>query len=185
MRSSGSVPYELESTALDRRHARREALAFATERPGQPVRVFLSCSLDPQSTYPGRRHPESHQPSRRRVERHEVEKTELAPIGVMTADRLVVAEKVSAAVQDEPAGMDLDALHVMGGVAVNDVDGPVLDEAAGADLVSSSRPRCKCRIKGRRSPAAEAFRGILWTPSKGGREDERPRPGALHARFGP
>ena len=74
-----------------------------------------------------------------RRERGKVEQAQVAAELFVPADALVVVDGITAAVQGEPAPVDLDGAGVVGGMAVDQV-GPAVDQPVGNRTCSSSTP---------------------------------------------
>ncbi len=69
------------------------------------------------------------------VQGREVEQAQVAAVGLVAGDALVIIDAVAAAVQDEPAAVHLDRARVVWGVAVHHVDAAVDQSAGEAHLI--------------------------------------------------
>ena len=67
--------------------------------------------------------------------RREVQQPQIIPEALVAADAFVIVDAIAAAVEDEPAPVDLDRAGVMRGVAVDQVDTAVDQPSGEADLV--------------------------------------------------
>lgn len=65
------------------------------------------------------------------VEFGEVQQSQFAAKAFVALDAFVVVDQIAAAVEDQPPVMDLEALGVVGGVAVDPVNAGLVDQAVG------------------------------------------------------
>src|SRR5690606_31231535 len=65
------------------------------------------------------------------VEFGEVQQRQFAAKALVAFDAFVVVDQVAAAVEDQPPVVDLEALGVVGGVAVDQIDAGLVDQALG------------------------------------------------------
>ena len=141
-RESGSVAAGRAPTWGGHRHARPRTLSGLRLTLPPPYRLHSrsivwrshsasSCRrVEAEVADAERHHVEARQlAGSRRSTSTEVHEHEIAAIGLVVLDALVVVEEVAAAVEDRLAAIDLDRLGVMRGMAVDDVDTGLVDEA--------------------------------------------------------
>jgi hypothetical protein len=76
-------------------------------------------------------HHQAHQTTRCGVEGRVVHQAEFRTVAIMTANALVVVQEIAAPAQDQPATVDLNALLVVRGMAVNQIDPSAIDQGPG------------------------------------------------------
>ena len=84
--------------------------------------------MEPHLTSLERRHAQLYKLAGCRIQSREVEQAKIISVLLVTADALVVVDKITTAVQDQLPAVDLDRPGMMGGVPMHKIDSAV-DEA--------------------------------------------------------
>ena len=109
----------------------REPLALAVEELPRPLPVYTGGVVDAEPLDLGGDHPQRLQRTTGRTQRCRVHHRQVPKERLLAADPLVVVGEVTAPVQDRAPPVDLDALHVVGGVAVHQLHPNFGDEPVG------------------------------------------------------
>jgi hypothetical protein len=98
--------------------------ADPTEHLSEPEHVLFADRSEPEASGLQWHHQQPQKSAAARFERRKIHQAEIAAIRVdgVTVDPLVVIERVTTAIQNEPVSVDLDRSHVVGGVPMNHID---------------------------------------------------------------
>src|SRR5262249_25610648 len=132
---SVSLPLKSQAVVTLQSRSRAERRAEPVQQIAEPLRVFGRSAVQSES-------PDLHGDQSRfqqlalpRIYLQQVHERQVAAELLIAANALIVAQEISATIEDQSLAVDLDGFHMMRRVAVNDRDAFVNQPMSEADLL--------------------------------------------------